>query len=180
MLPSFNISGDILIKMYHQIDDENNFKYRPKIAKVTGEPNPFKQLSRNDLISDTKIMSQAYNFDFERLNYNRMLLALKQILDAEPIFRSNPNAVYEMLRTVVKTWHPLVARKVNQFLPDPEEFQQQLNTTAIKAVESYIKMTNEQAQITGQPPTYDKEQLVAVVGQMLAQMVNPEPEKKAS
>lgn len=177
MLPSFNISGNILIKMYAQIDDEANYQYKQNVEDVVGSPNPFNSLTRDELMTESQIMSQAYNFDFEKLTYNKLLLALKQILDMEPMFRQNPQAVYSMLRTIIKTWHPLISRKLNEFLPSPQEFEKQMNMIAIQAVDQYIKITTESAKATGQPVQYDKKQLITVVKQMLAQSINPKPKE---
>lgn len=172
IVPSFNKTADIVMQYYHQITKEGGQKYRIRMDSLTGS-NPFDTITRAEMRGRMLIESQASSFDFEKLSLKRDLLSLYQVLAPEPIFNQNPEAKYNYLLMMAKSWHPIVRNKVDQILPDPQEFQQQIRQLVAGAVQQFIQASQQQAEQTGGQVNIDPQQLAGVVKQLLGDSVTP-------
>lgn len=171
MTPSFNQVAYVLLQLYYQMSTEGR-KYKIRPEKVVGS-NPFATLSRNDMIARTNIQAQAYAYDFDKLQAKKEDYALYQILRVEPTFNANPEAVYHLLRTVVKSWSPKWNNNVEKLLPTLQQFKQAQLKTAIAAVGVYVAAVIQQSQVTGIAPQFDPRQLLALIAQMQRESVTP-------
>lgn len=177
--PSFNQIAYVLLQLYYQMSTEGR-KYKVRPERVVGN-NPFAELSRNDMIARTNIQAQAYAYDFDKLEAKKEDYALYQILRVEPVFNQNPEAVYHLLRTVVKSWSQKWSNNIEKLLPPMQEFRQMQLKTAIAAVGVYVAGVIQQSQTTGLAPQFDPRQLLALIAQMQKEsMTPPTPEEMAA
>lgn len=171
MTPSFNQIAYVLLQLYHQMSSEGR-KYKVRPERVVGS-NPFAEISRNEMIARTNIQAQAFAFDFDKLQAKKEDFALYQILRVEPIFNQNSEAVYHLIRTIVKGWSPKWNNNVEKLLPGLQQFRQEQLKTAIAAVGVYVASVLQQSQVTGIAPQFDPKQLLALIGQMQREVVTP-------
>ena len=157
--------------MYYQMNADG-VKYRLKPEMVVGD-NPFGMLGREDMVAKTSIQSQAFMFNFEKMNEKREDLALLQIIRQEPIFAQNPDAVYYTLKSIVKNWSPKWRQNVDKIFPDQQQFKQAQMMMAVQAVDTYVKATVKNAQVTGVQLQFDPRMLMAAIQQMVSEMVTP-------
>lgn len=178
---TFNEIGNVLVQMYNQRGQA--VKYRIPVDKQTGSANPFATLSRADLAAKVLFRNQAMIFDMDKLNAKKEDIALWQILRGEPLIARNEEAVYQILKTIIKGWSPKWRASIKKILPNPSEFQKQRLMVAVQAVGEYIKLMQKQAAIasvTGQPaqPQVDPAQLLAAIDSYLKQLATMPSEQE--
>ena len=167
----FSIDANCVLKMYYEISQGDQLYISRRAAKVTGKGDPFKKLSRAEMIAKTSIQSMAHTFDFDKMNSKKEDVAIYNILRTEPLVAQNPQAVWTLLRNITKNWNQKWKNQVNQILPSLEELQQQKLQTAMQAVGLFVKGAVEQAKISGTPPEFDPEQLMGAIDQMVGDSV---------
>jgi hypothetical protein len=134
----FNQICYMILSIYYQISKTGR-KYKLKTDKqVTGQ-SVFKDISRDVLIARTNIQCQAMNFDFDKMNAKREIIAWYQMFRAEPIIANNPFAVYHLLRAITKTWGPMFRNMIDKILPPPEQFNNMINDTIVQATWQYLE-----------------------------------------
>jgi hypothetical protein len=171
MTPSFNQIAYVLLQIYYQMSTEGR-KYAIRPDRVVGD-NPFGEMSRNDMIARTNIQAQAYAYDFDKLEAKKEDFALWQIFRADPVVNSNPEAVYNMARVIVKGWSPKWNNNVNKVLPPLKQFRQQQMMVAMQAVALYVQAVVQESQATGIAPKFDVRKLIAMVAQAQKESVTP-------
>ena len=174
----FNVLANVMLQLYAQMTNASARKYEIRPERVVGSK-LFDEITREELIAKTKITSKAISFDFERARFLNELMALLQVLLQFPFFRDNPIAVYNYARTITKNWGPMIRDKIDEILPNPAKWEQQLTVLAAKGVVDYANKTAEMSSITGQQPTFDVEQLKATVRQLMADAATPPTEQEA-
>lgn len=180
LLPSASRDANMILQLYYQMSEEGA-KYAPKPERVVGG-NPFKVITRQDMIARTNIQSQARNFNFDQDNEKRENLAMYQVLRNELVVAKNPNAVYAILRALVKSWSPMWRNKIDQILPPLEQFQAQQQVLIAKGVAGFLGQKIQEAQAAGQdslpeePPAI-VEQLVQVITDLTAESMTPPSEE---
>jgi len=170
-LPSFNELASIFLNIYYQISKEGR-EYRLKAERVTGGK-LFDTISRQEMVARTNIQAQAASFNFEKMNEKREDLALYQVMRQELLIARNPEAVYFLDKQLIKGWSKKWKNLVDKLLPPLDQFKKQQFGIALQAVGQYFQMVNEKAQITGQKPQYDAQQLVALVNDLQSESVTP-------
>ena len=158
----FNQDINCLLKIYHEITQDDQ-KYLPRNATQTVGENPFKSISRGEMIARTTIQSQAHAFDFDKLNERATDLALYQTMQNEMLIQGNPESKYNLIKTLIKGWSPKWKNQIDKILPDMAEFKAQQAKLAMQATAQYFGQVVEQSKITGQPPQLDPEQLLAMI-----------------
>jgi len=158
----FNQDINSILKIYYEISQEDQTYLPRNTVMVTGE-NPFKNISRGEMIAKTTIQSQAHAFDFDKLNEKATDLALYQTMMNEMLVQGNPMAKYHLIKTLIKGWSPKWKNNIDKILPPIEQFQQGLAQVALQATVQYFEQTAQQAQLTGQAPQLDPEQLLALI-----------------
>ena len=161
--PAFNTIGYTIFAMYYQIA-QDGVEYAVKPDRVV-EGNPFALLTRSDMIAKTNIQVQAAAFAIDRLEEYKKDVVLFQLLRPEPLFNSDPNQVYTMLRAIVKDTSEKWSNLVDQLLTPPAKLQQMQIMTAMKSTELYIKRMLEEAKVTNQAPAFDVRALAQMIGQ---------------
>jgi hypothetical protein len=179
---TFNEIGNVIVQMYSQRGQA--VKYRLPEDKQNGSSNPFATLSRADLAARVLFRNQAMIFDIDKLNAKKEDIALWQVLRSEPLIARNEEAVYQIIKTIVKGWSPKWRASIKKILPNPTEFQKQRLMVAVQAVGAYIEMMNKQAQIAsvqGQqaPADVDPAQLLAAIDTYLKQLATMPSEQEA-
>lgn len=171
---TFNEIGNVIVQMYNQRGQA--VKYRLPEDKQNGSTNPFATLPRADLAAKVLFRNQAMIFDMDKLNAKKEDIALWQILRTEPLVARNEQAVYQILKTIIKGWSPKWRASIKKILPNPTEFQKQRLQVAVQAVAAYIEMMKKQAQVasvSGQPveqPKVDPASLLAAISTYLKQL----------
>lgn len=172
ILPSFNKIAEILLQMYYQMSKEG-IKYKPHPERVVKGSNPFTEISRADMIARTNIQSQALAFNMDKLNEKKEDIALYSLIRQEPLIARNPEAVYNLLKNIIKSWSPKWKNKFETILPSLEQFKQTQTIAAVQAVSIYVEQKLKEAQVTGQKPQFDMNELIAVVNDYLAEQATP-------
>ena len=173
--PSFNLIGELILQIYYQMSTDG-VKYQPKPERVTGS-NPFKLLSRADMMARTNLQVQAYAFDFNKLDEVKKDMALYQLFRQDPIVARYPEAIYVMAKNLIKGWSPKWANLVDTIMPSPQEFKKEQLQTAAQAIALYVQGMAREAKLTGQPPVIDPKQLLAVMQQAMVESVTPPPKE---
>lgn len=176
MEPSFNEVGYITLQLYHQMSQEGR-KYAVNPSRVVGN-NPFSTISRAELSARTNIQVRAAAFDFDKLNEKKEDVALYTMLRQEPLIAGNPEAVYFLLKNIVKNWSPKWKNSFYSILPTMQELKQKEMMTAIQAVDTYVKTKKQQEQITGIPAEMRAEEFVPLMQGLVSQIATPPPEEK--
>jgi len=171
MLAPFNMVSEIILKMTHQMSEEGR-KYRPRPERVVGD-NPFAELSRQDMISRTNIQSMAYAFNFDKHAEKQEDLALYSTIRQEPLVARNPEAVYILLKNLIKGWSPKWRNQVDNILPKLEEFRQEQLQIANQAVTNFLKQKMIEAQATGQKLNFDPMEILATMNEAMARAATP-------
>lgn len=171
MTPSFNAVAYVLLQIYYDMSTEGR-KYAIRPERVVGD-NPFGIMNRNDMIARTNIQAQAYAYDFDKLEAKKEDFALWQVFRADPVVNSNPEAIYNMARVIIKGWSPKWNNNIDKILPSLKQFQQQQMIVAMKAVSAYVQAVVQESQATGVPPQFDPRQLLAMIAQMQKESITP-------
>ncbi len=173
LAPSFNEVCNIILQMTYQMSKENR-KYKSK-RQTNKENELFSEITRVEMFARTNIQSQAMAFDFDKLNAKREDVALFSMVRQEPLVAKNPQAVWTLLRNIIKGWSPKWRNQVDLILPDLDTLKKQQMAVTVQAVAMYVKQAAEKAQITKQPIEFDPNELMAVVSEAAAEMVTPVP-----
>ena len=171
---SFNEVLHIFLSIYHQISKEGRaYKKNPELGG-----DPFAMIERSEMIARTNIQSQATTFNFEKMNEKRENLAMYQVLRQELLIAKNPEAVYFLIKTLIKSWSKMWKNQVDEILPPLEVFKKQQAMVALQAVNQYVQAVVKKATITGTPPEFDVKQLMPIMTDLQAQIATP-PSKEA-
>lgn len=171
LLSSFNEVGKIFLQLNYQMSKEGR-KYK---AKRKGAD--FQTIARHEMIARTNIQSQAMAFNFEKMNEKREDVALYQVVRQEPLIARNPEAVYVMLKNLIKGWSPKWRNQVDEILPTLEEFKQGQLKIAVKAMAMYIEQKAKDAETTGIKPKLDLMEIVTLINEATAEMATNPPEE---
>lgn len=165
---SFNEIGNILMQMYYQ-RNQKTYKFR----NMRRGEKEFKEISRSEMAAKVNYQTQALAFDADKLNAKREDIALMQLLNDEPLFRGNEEAVYYALRMVVTNWSQKWKNNRDKILMSPQEFRMRRAQMAMVGVKAYIERMAAQAQMAGEKPVVNPKDLVASVDQYLREMATP-------
>ncbi len=168
---SFNEVGYILLAIYFQMSKSGRaYTIRPE--NVVGD-NPFGSIDRNALTARTNIQARAYMFEQDAVNAKVLDLTLYQTVRQEPLVAKNPEAVYTLLKNLVEGWSKKHKNIANKIIPSMEDFKKMQVQTAIQAVGMYIQGVMQNAQQTGVKPEFDIQQLIQLISDAEALLVNP-------
>lgn len=165
ILPTFNQVAQAMLQLTYQHTKEGR-----KYTKKGKDKKLFNEIPRAAMIARTNIQSQAAAFNFDKLSEKQEDLALRQILREEPLIARNPQAVYIMLKNIIKGWSPKWRNMVDEILPSPEEFQKQQLTVAVQAMATYIKVKAEESKTTGKPLEFKLEEVMKMIAQATQEM----------
>ena len=178
LLPSFNLVGEIILQLTHQMSEGGRmYRQRQTAGAVTGG-NPFGEITRDQMIAKTNIQSQALGFAFDKINEKIEMMSYFQLMRADPILAQNPEGVYTLARILTKAWHPMLKNKIDQLFPSPEEFSKKQFGVAVQALQLYLEGMSKQAQVTGVGAKPDFKEFMQMATQMMAQAVTPPEEKE--
>lgn len=182
LLPSFNLIGEITLKLIYQMSRAGRmYKQRQTASQVVGQlstgANIFDEIKPDELIAKSIISSRAAGFAFDKIQEKNENLSIYQLLRADPAFIANPSGVNEMIRTLLKSWSPMWKAKVDQIAPTPAQFKNKELETTVAALDVYFKQLQQQTQVTGveQPPELG--QFMALAQQMKQAITTPQPEE---
>jgi hypothetical protein len=168
--PSLNEMANMFLQLQYQMSKEGR-KYRPRTSVVGTDP--FAMINRNEMIARTNIQCQAMAFDYDKLNEKREDVALYQLLRQELLIARNPNAVYSILKNIIKGWSPKWKNAIDTILPPLEEFQKEQVITALKALALYAKQKQQTAQTTGLPQELKAEEFIPLMNDLMAMIATP-------
>jgi len=169
--PSFNTDGEMLLQLYYQIaQDGVSYRMSPDRAKPD---NPFSVMLRSEMIAKTNIEVQAKNFNFDSLEENKKDMLAWQMFRPDPAFNKYPEAVYILMKHIIKGISPKWNNLVDQLMPSPEQFKKEQLTVAVQAIGTYVKGMIANAKVTGTPPEIDPRQLLAIMQQAQKEAVTP-------
>jgi hypothetical protein len=174
-IPAANWIAHATLSITHQMSLEGR-KYRPRAENVVGE-DPFDEISRSEMRARTNIQSQAASFNIDRQMEKELDVTLYQLVRGEQIVAQNPQAVYSLLKNIIKGWSPKWKNMVEQILPSPEKLSQMQLQATVAGVKGYIMEKQAEAN-AGMPVEPDARELIAVVGKQLSQLVNPPEEEE--
>lgn len=173
MLPSFNLVGEIVLKLTYQMSQGGRqYRQKQRAGMVTGS-DIFSELTRDMMIAKTNIQSMAYAFNFDKVNEKQENLAYYQIMRSEGIVMQNPDAIYKMAKVLTKSWSPMWKNIVDQILPSPEQFEQMKMKLTMQALVMYLQQLKQMGEGTGVEQKPDIKQYQQMAMQMLAQYMTP-------
>lgn len=180
LLPSFNLIGEICLKLIYQMAKEGRtYKQQRRASQVTGQKDIFFSLSRDEMVAKTNIQSRAKAFAFDKVQEKQENLALYQILREELASTGNRQGVHELVRTLIKSWSPLWKNKVDKIWASPEQFHVEQIQLVGQALQMYLGQIAQQQQATGVKPQVDMEAFMQLFQQVQAQaMMSPEDKEK--
>ncbi len=178
LLPSFNKIAEIILQLTYQMSHDGKPFRNNKIAQKVVGGDPFETISRAEMIAKTNIQSRASSFDFDKINEKRENLALYQAMRGDPILTQNPEGVYTLAKTLVKSWSPMWKNKIDMLLPTPEQFQANQFKVAFQALGLYMQQLKKTAEVTGVEAKPDFEEFLGFATTMMQQAVTPAEEKK--
>ncbi len=181
LMPSFNKVGEIMLKLTYQMSNSGRkFRTRQRAERVTGNKHIFSEISRDDMILETVIQSQAgaYAFDkIEEINKNTLVW---QNLRNDPTVSRDPSAVREMARTLLDSVSPKWRAKSEKILLTDQQFNEKIMKVGIQALDMYVQSIKQNTDQTGVTPEPDIQEFLQIVGQLMAQVSQPtEEEAKA-
>lgn len=189
MLPTFNEIAYQILELFYQFNREGR-KYRRKakderigVISLEKDRDDKKSnartgfLTRKMMRTRTYIQANAYSFSLDKINEKKEDLAFYQIFRQELI--GNPKGLWTVLYNMGKNWSPKWKDLIDQILPTPEQLDQQIAMVALQAVANYAQMAQEQAQVTGQDPAFNIEEVVAQVKQAIMVMTNPQAQTES-
>jgi hypothetical protein len=151
LLPSFNEIANVLLQLYYQMStDSVAYKTRSVVGKIAGD-NPFATLSRSDMIAKTNIQSQAFAFNTDKAQEKQDNMALYQAVRMELATRGDVNGLYQLVRSLVKSWNPYWRTRVDEIWPSPEKFAAQQAKDTAMGLNMYITGLLTQSKATGVP-----------------------------
>lgn len=181
LMPSFNKVGEIILQLTYQMSQSGR-KFRPKqrAERITGNDDIFSEISRDDMILETVIQSQAGAYAFDKIEeINKNTIAWQSFRN-DPIISRDPAAVREMARTLMESISPNWKAKTNKILLSDVQFNQKIMGVGIQALDTYIKSVKAKSETTGEAPEPQIQEFLALVAQMMAQVSQPtEEEAKA-
>lgn len=165
--PSFNKVAEIVLRMTYQMSTASRkYKIRDKARIVTGG-DPFDQITRDQMIAKTNIQSQAAGFAFDEINEKVNNLTLYDKI--RPEVQNKPEAMYHLVRALIKSWSPQWRNKIDQIWPNPKEFNQQQFEMAIQAINQYSSLLKARKEATGVNPTPNFEELIGLMTNLQTQ-----------
>ncbi len=174
LLPSFNLIGEISLQLVYQMSKSGRkYKQRKRAQAVTGG-NLFTTIQPDEMVAKTSIQSQAAGFAFDKINEKRENLALYQVLRNEASVFQNPSAIYQLTRTLIKSWSPMWKNKVDSIWPTPEEFNAEQVKIVAKALQIYLAQLAEQRKVTGVDPEVNMDDFMKLAQQMQVVAMTPE------
>jgi len=177
MTPSFNEMAYIFLQIYYEASKgEEGLKYRINPERVVGD-NPFAVIPRSELAARTTIQAQAYAFDFDKVQAKIEDLGLYKTVRMEPLIAKNPEAVYYLLKTLIKGWTNKWRVMIDKLLPPLEEFKKMQANVALNAVAQYIQAKTQESKMTGAPMQLQAQELMPLIMDLKAQTAT-EPDEK--
>jgi hypothetical protein len=171
-LPAFNQVAYVMLNIYYLMSKEGRKYELNSDRQVTGK-DIFATITRQQLMARTNIQAQSYAYDFDNNDAAKKDYALYQILRGELLISRNPEAVYFLLKNIIKKWSPKWNNLVEKILPPLEKFKQEQTLMAIQAVAIYVKQKLDDAKVTGIAPEFDPNALLATINDLQAQIVTP-------
>ncbi len=151
-LPTFNELASMLLQLYYQMSNEDKqYRVVGKAKAVTGD-NPFKNISRDEMIIKTNVQSRASSFVFDKVNEKKEAHAAYVTVMNDPFARQQPKVQYKALKVLLQTFGYRWKTIVDTDLLSPEEFDQQQKQVAMQAVQALMQQAQAQAQATGIQP----------------------------
>lgn len=184
LLPSFNKIGEIVLQLTFQMSKSGRmYKQKQRANEVAGRVPPtqqdiFSTIKPDEMGAKTVISSRAASFAFDKVQEKNENLTLFQALRTEPAVVNNPQAIYMIIRTLIKSWSPMWKAKVDQVWPSPEQYNAQQMKIVMSGLETYAHQLDQQRQLGVQAPV-KLEDFLAIVQQMQTALMTPPPDKMA-
>lgn len=177
--PCFDEMVNAIMMFYYQYSEDKGIKFRRRASKVTGNDDLFGELKRSDMVARVNVQTQARIFNFEKKNEKQEDLALLQILRSEPLIANNPEAVYILIKNIIKGWSPKWRKLVEKILPPIDKFRQDQLKLVIQGVSMYAEQKAAEAMATGKPqPALDAQELLAGIQGMLKETATAPSEEE--
>ena len=176
-LPSFNEIATVLLALYYQMtEDSKAFMTRRTVQDLTNS-NPFKKITRQQMVAKTNIKSQAYAFALDKIQEKQENIALYSVLRSEIAARGDAESLDNLVRALVESWSPQWKTRVGLVWPSLSEFKKRQLQMAAQGCMAYMAQLKQQEQVTGVPAQADSQKLIAMLGQ-IQQMSMASPDDK--
>ncbi len=174
LLPSFNMVGEITLKLTYQMSTSGRkFRTKQRAERVTGNKDLFSTISRDDMILETVIQSRAGAFAFDKIDEINKNTIVWKMFRYDPIVSRDPAAVRELARTLLESMGPQWKAKADKIVLSEEMFNDKIVKVGLQSLQTYMQAIMSQAKTTGQAPAPDIKQFFAIAAQMLAQVSTP-------
>jgi len=180
MSPSMNADAYALLALYYQVCKKGiKYRKRNRPGKEAVGGDPFAQISREQLVARTNIQSQAYVFAIDKLNETKENFLVMQVLRSEPLVASDPQKVFNLISAWLVRVSQYWKNNADKILGNPAEVQQKIIQTTLQTVKTYVQQANQKAEISGTPPEYNPQELLAMVAQMQKFIATPPNKEEA-
>lgn len=174
LMPSFNKVGEIILKNTFQMAESGRkFRQKQRAGRITGNKDVFSTISRDDMILETVIQSQAGAFAFDKIEEAQKNAMVWQMFRYDPIFSRDPNAIREMARTILESTSPKWKAKADKMVLSDAQFNEKIVKVGITALDTYIKSIQMNTKVTGQSPAPNIQEFLKIVAQLMQQVSTP-------
>jgi hypothetical protein len=180
-LPSFNEIAVVLLALYYQMtEDSKAFLTRKTVQDLTNS-DPFKRITRQQMVAKTNIKSQAYAFALDKIQEKQENIALYSVLRSEIAARGDAESLDNLVRALLESWSPQWKTRSALVWPSLSEFKKRQLHMAAQGVAAYMAQLKQQETVTGVPAQADAQKLVAMMSQLQQlSMASPEDQQKAA
>ncbi len=160
-----------MMMIYYEMGDDEQLYYENRYRDVTNqEP---KKITKSAMIARTHIQSQAYSFDFNKVNAKKESVLFMNMFGKEPMVNR-----YYMLRKCMMKWGPEWRDGIDKILPNPKEHNAQMAQIAMQTTVKYMEQKVAESKVTGQAPKLNAKELLGFISQMQT-MANADMETQA-
>ncbi len=173
-LPSFNIFISSVLQLYYQMSqDGRKYKVRLRAGQVVGD-DPFKSISRDEMVAKTNIQARAAAYVFDKRNEKIEAVTAYNTIRADSMAMQQPIVQYKALMQVLSTLGPRWKNIADKDFLSPEEFQQQQMQVAMQAAMAFFQQMAKDAQQTGVQPPIDLRALAQAITRAQEEAANPQ------
>ena len=172
-LPSFNLFISSVLQLYYQMSQEGRkYKVQLRSGQVVGD-DPFKSISRDEMVAKTNIQARASAFVFDKQNEKQEANAALQIVRTDYYAMQQPKVLYKALSQALSVRGPRWKNIVDKDMLSPEEFEKEQMGIAIQASMMFFQKLAQDASQTGVQPPIDLKQLAQAITLAQSESYNP-------
>ena len=179
-LPSFNEIATIILALNYQMTENSRAFLTRNLAQEVTNTDPFKHITRQQMVAKTMIKSQAYAFALDKIQEKQQNIALYSVLRSEIAARGDAESLDNLVRSLVESWSPQWKARVDKIWPSLDQFKKRQMQMALKGVTAYMQQLTQQEGVTGVQANPQAQKLISMMQQLQQlSMMAPADQQKA-